>query len=206
MSEQERTGSLDDIQTELLERFARTVKYREPPEFGRWEQVAIAAKLLALELGIPEERAELIGRAALLHDIGKASIPPSIWAKPDRLTPEEFERVKEHTEDGAEILSEGHSQLMTLAEEIAATHHEHWDGNGYLGLAGEAIPIEGRIVAIADAYDALTHDRPYRPAHTVEEAIAELRRESGHQFDPDLVEAFLRVRETPEFGALYEQD
>ena len=198
-----RTRSLEEIQVELLERFAKTADYHDFPEVGHVERVADLSAMIATQLGFPQERADLIGRAALLHDIGKIGISESIWRKPERLTPEEFEQVKSHTEIGAGILAEGRSPLLWLAEEIAHNHHEHWDGNGYLGLAGEAIPIAGRIVAIADAYDALTHDRPYRQARSEEEALDELRRESGHHFDPKVVDAFLQVRATPEFSALY---
>ena len=200
-----RTRSLEEIQVELLERFAKTAEYGDLPGFGHRERVANLSRMIATELGFPTERADLIGRAALLHDIGKIGIPESIWSKPDRLTPEEFERVKAHTKIGADILSEGRSPLLWLAEEIAHTHHEHWDGNGYLGLAGEAIPVAGRVVAIADAYDALTHDRPYRKARLEEEAIEEIDRESGHHFDPKVVEAFMEVRETAEFKELNER-
>lgn len=200
-----RTHSLEEIQVELLERFAKTAEYRDSPEFGHRERVADLSRMIATQLGFPSERADLVGRAALLHDIGKIGVPESIWSKPDRLTAEEFEQVKAHTKIGADILSEGRSPLLWLAEEIAHTHHEHWDGNGYLGLAGEAIPVAGRVVAIADAYDALTHDRPYRKARLEEEAIEEIGRESGHHFDPKVVESFMKVRETAEFKELYER-
>jgi putative two-component system response regulator len=198
-----RTRSLEAIQVELLERFAKTAEYRDSPELGHRERVANLSRMIAIELGFPTERADLVGRASLLHDIGKIGVPESIWSKPDRLTPEEFEQVKSHTKIGADILSEGRSPLLWLAEEIAHTHHEHWDGNGYLGLAGEAIPVAGRIVAIGDAFDALTHDRPYRKARLQAEAVAEIERESGHHFDPDVVEAFLEVRGTEGFKELY---
>jgi putative two-component system response regulator len=198
-----RTRSLEDIQVELLERFAKTAEYRDFPEQGHRERVAAVARMLAVEMGFPEERADLIGRASLLHDVGKIGVPESIWQKPARLTVQEFEQVKSHTKIGAEILSQGRSPLLWLAEEIAHTHHEHWNGNGYLGLEGDAIPIPGRIVAIADAYDALTTDRPYRKARPSAEALEELTREAGHHFDPMVVDAFLRVMVDPEFGALY---
>lgn len=198
-----RTRSLENIQVELLERFAKTAEYRDFPEAGHRERVAQVAKMLAADIGFPADRAELIGRASLLHDVGKIGVPESIWQKPARLTPEEFEQVKSHTKVGAEILSQGRSPLLWLAEEIAHTHHEHWDGNGYLGLEGEAIPVAGRIVSLADAYDALTNDRPYRRARPEKEAVGEITRESGHHFDPKVVDAFLHVRETSQFAALY---
>lgn len=198
-----RTRSLEEIQVELLERFARTAEYRDLPEHGHRERVASLARLIALQLGFTAERADLVGRAALLHDIGKIGVPESIWTKPDKLTNEEFEQVKAHTEIGAEILSQGRSPLLWLAEEIAHTHHERWDGNGYLGLSGEAIPMAGRIVAVADTFDALTNDRPYRPARAPFEAVDEIKRETGHQFDPQVVGAFLEVFETDAFAELY---
>ena len=198
-----RTRSLEDIQVELLERFARTAEYKDLPEHGHRERVAALSRLLAVQLGFTPERADLIGRAALLHDVGKIGVPECIWQKPERLTPEEFEQVKSHTEIGAEILSQGRSPLLWLAEEIAHTHHERWDGNGYLGLAGESVPVAGRIVAVADTYDALTHDRPYRAARSPEEAIEEIERETDHQFDPRIVEAFQKVKLTPEFAAVF---
>jgi len=198
-----RTRSLEEVQVELLERFARTVEYQGIADPGHRERVAGLARLLALEMGFTPERADLVGRAALLHDIGNVGIPESIWSKPGELTDEERQKVREHTSIGAELLSKSKSPLLWLAEEIAHTHHERWDGNGYLGLAGEAIPIAGRLVSVADAFDALTHDRPYRPARTPYEACEELKRESGHQFDPRVVDAFLAVYESDDFAELY---
>lgn len=199
-----RTRSLEEIQVELLERFARTAEYRDMPTgSGHRERVAALSKLIAVHLGFSEDRADLIARAALLHDVGNIGVSESIWQKPEQLTPEEFEQVKTHTRIGADILSEGRSPLLWLAEEIAHTHHERWDGNGYLGLAGDAIPVAGRIVGLADAFDALTSNRPYREARTLAQAIEEIDRESGHQFDPEIVRGFESVRRSPEFSALF---
>src|SRR5262249_22953517 len=114
---------------------------------------------------------------------------------PGRLTPAEFEVMKTHTEIGARILSGSRFPLMQLAAEIAQSHHESWNGSGYYGLVGENIPLASRIVTVADAYDALTHDRPYRPATTIQKALEELRREAGRQFDPQLVAALSGVLE-----------
>lgn len=197
-----RTRSLEEIQIELLERFARTAEFHEVAP-GHRERVAALSRLIAVHLGFSEERADLIARASVLHDVGKIGVPESVWQKPARLTPEEFDQVKTHAGVGAGILSHGRSPLLWLAEEIAHTHHERWDGNGYLGLAGEDIPITGRIVGLADAFDALSNDRPYRKARTRAQAIEEIERESGHQFDPQVVKAFTAVRETPEFAAVY---
>jgi putative two-component system response regulator len=136
----------------------------------------------------------LLRRAAPLHDVGKIGIPDAILLKPGKLTPEEFELMKTHTTIGAEILSGGRSPLVRLAQNIALTHQERWDGSGYpRGLAGEAIPLEGRIVALVDVLDALTHERPYKLAWPLDEAVAEIARQSGRQFDPRLVAVFLQL-------------
>src|SRR5207249_10760665 len=149
---------------------------------------------LAYGLGLLDHRVELIERAAPLHDVGKIGIPDSILLKPDRLTKAEFDVMKTHTIIGARILSGGRSELIKTAQLIAVTHHERWDGTGYpRGLKEDAIPIEGRIVALADVFDALTHVRPYKKAWPFEEAVAEINIQSGKQFDPQVVEAFLDV-------------
>ena len=132
-----------------------------------------------------------MGLAAPLHDIGKIGVPDEILLKPAALSAEEFEVIKTHTTIGASILSGSSSPLLELAERIAVTHHEHWDGNGYpAGLAGEQIPHEGRIAAVADVFDALTHARPYKQAWPVEAALEEIFSQAGRQFDRRVVEAF----------------
>ena len=191
----QRTAVLEQMQSELLEKFASTADYRDPARGGHAERVARISEGLAIQLGFPREQAMLMGRASLLHNVGKVAVPEKIWGKPDKLTAEEFEQVKEHTKVGGLLLSDGNSPLLWLAEEIATTHHERWDGDGYLGLKGEAIPIGGRIVAVADSFDALTHERPYREAFTLEQALEQIKAESGKQFDPHVVEAFLAIRE-----------
>jgi putative two-component system response regulator len=148
---------------------------------------------IAEALGWPHEEVELIRRAAPLHDVGKIAIPDSILLKPGKLTAEEFEQMKTHTVLGAKMLSGGQFPLLQLAEQIALTHHERWDGNGYIGLCEEAIPMAGRIVTVADVFDALTSKRPYKEAWTVSAAIEEIQRQSGRQFDPCVVDAFLKV-------------
>jgi putative two-component system response regulator len=135
---------------------------------------------------------ELIRRAAPLHDIGKIGIPDVILLKPCKLSDQEFEVIKTHTRIGAEILSGSKSPLLRLAQRIALTHHERWDGRGYPdGLRGEAIPLGARIVGIVDAFDAMTHDRPYRRAIPAALAVSELWREAGGQFDRALVPLFV---------------
>ena len=144
------------------------------------------------------DEAELIGQAALLHDVGKIGIPDRLLLKPGRLTPDEFEEMKAHTTIGARIVSGSRSRLVRLVEEVAQSHHARWDGSGYPGeLAGPEIPLAGRIVAVADVYDALTHERPYKPAWPHERAIEEIRAQSGRQFDPEVVQAFLGAVATP---------
>jgi putative two-component system response regulator len=159
-------------------------------------RVTLVAELVARELGFSEQDASKIGRASMPHDIGKVGVSGEVWNKTGRLTDEEFDKVKTHTKIGGDMLSSTQSPLLKMAADIAYSHHERWDGYGYLGLRGDEIPIGARIVAVADAFDALTHDRPYRAARTVEHAAAEIRRESGNQFDPRVVDAFLKLLES----------
>ena len=143
---------------------------------------------------MPRDRVEMLLRAARLHDVGKITIPDGILMKPGKLTPEEYAVVKRHAEAGAELLSGSRSPLIRLAEQIALTHHERWDGTGYpRGMAGESIPLESRILAVADAFDALTHDRAHRKAVSATEAVQEIGRNAGTQFDPAVVAAFQRA-------------
>jgi len=124
--------------------------------------------------------------------VGKIGISDLILLKPGRLTPEEFEIMKTHAALGASILSNGRSDVVRMAESIASTHHERWDGRGYpAGLAGDSIPLEGRIMAVADVFDALRHERPYKSAWTIAAAVEEIKSQTGRQFCPSCVEAFL---------------
>jgi putative two-component system response regulator len=133
----------------------------------------------------------LIRRAAPLHDLGKIAIPDSILLKPGRLTDEEYEVVKTHAVLGARVLAGGDSDLLQTAERIVRSHHERWDGSGYPdALTGEAIPIEARLVSVADVFDVLVHERPYKDSWTVEAAAEEIRAAAGTQFDPAAVDAF----------------
>ena len=191
----QRTRALESVQRELLTRLAMAGEFKGTINIEHPEGVSLMASILARAMGLGEDQADLIGRAALVHDLGKIGIPEEVWTKPAKLTPEEYAHVKTHTEIGSAILAEGRSPLLWLAEEIAGTHHERWDGEGYLGMKGEEIPLASRIVAVADAWEALTHDRPHRPALPAEEAVEEIKRQSGKQFDPGVVEAFLKGRE-----------
>lgn len=189
----ERTAELEATQIEILERLALAAEYRDDDTGKHTQRVGESAARIAEALGWAASDVELIRRAAPLHDVGKIAISDLILLKPAKLTPEEFESMKSHTKLGAQILSGGRFALLQLAEQIALTHHERWDGSGYLGLCEEAIPIAGRIVAVADVFDALTSDRPYKKAWPIHEAIEEIKRQSGRQFDPRVVEAFLKV-------------
>ena len=191
----ERTRELESAQIEIMERLAKAAEYRDDTTGQHTERVGQMAALLAREIRLPDSTVSLIRRAAPLHDVGKIGVPDAILLKLGKLTDDEFERVKTHTTIGARILSGSRFALLRLAEEIAFSHHEHWDGSGYAGLSGDAIPLPGRIVAIADVFDALTQKRPYKAAWPVDDAVAEIQRQRGRHFEPALVDAFLAVIE-----------
>ena len=151
------------------------------------QRVSRYGKVIALAYGFCEESADDLMMAAPMHDIGKIGIADNILLKPGKLTAEEYEVMKTHAQIGAEILSDPSSHLIELAHSVAITHHEKWDGTGYPnGLVGEEIPIEGRIVALVDVFDALTSERPYKKAWSTEEAINYIQEQSGKHFDPAL--------------------
>jgi len=193
----ERTRALEDAQIEIIERLAMAAEFRDDNTGQHTQRVGQTSALVAQQLGWGDSMVNLIRRAAPLHDIGKIGVPDQILLKPGRLTPEEFEIVKAHTVVGARILSGSRFPLLQMAEQIALAHHEHWDGEGYTsGLKQDAIPLPGRIVAIADVFDALMQQRPYKPAWPLDEAIAEIERQRGRQFDPQVADAFLRVMDS----------
>jgi putative two-component system response regulator len=194
----DRTRELEAAQIEIIERLARAAEFRDDNTGQHTERVGQMAALLARQIGLSDTQVSLIRRAAPLHDVGKIGIPDSVLLKLGKLTAAEFELVKTHTTIGARILSGSRFTILRLAEEIAFNHHERWDGHGYNGISGSEIPLGGRIVAIADVFDALTQQRPYKPAWPVSEAIAEIDRQRGRQFDPALVDAFLKVIEQRE--------
>jgi putative two-component system response regulator len=189
----ERTRELVEAQIEIIERLAIAAEFRDDNTGQHTQRVGQMSALLARQLGLPDAQVSLIARGAPLHDVGKIGVPDTILLKMGKLTPEEFEVVKTHTVIGARILSGGKFPLLRLAEEIAFTHHERWDGGGYAGIRGADIALAGRIVAVADVFDALTQQRPYKPAWPVADAIGEIDRQRGKQFDPEVVDAFLRV-------------
>ena len=190
-----RTRELDDSQIEIVERLARAAEIRDDNTGRHTQRVARQSALIAEALGAEDRFVELIRRAAPLHDVGKIGIPDSILLKAGKLTDSEMEVVRSHTVVGARLLSGGNSDLVKMAQRIALSHHERWNGRGYpQGLRGEAIPLEARVVGLADVLDALTHRRPYRSASTIEEALDEVRKERGQHFDPALVDALIHSR------------
>jgi putative nucleotidyltransferase with HDIG domain len=180
-------------QEELLQRLLQAAGYRDDNTYEHTQRVGDLAARLARELGLGDRQVTLIHRAAPLHDIGKIAIPDSILLKPGRLTEDEFEVVKTHAVLGARVLAGG-SDVLETAEAIARHHHERWDGGGYPGgLAGEAIPIAARLVHLADVFDVLLHERPYKDSWTVEAAVEEIERGAGTDFDPAAVRVFKRL-------------
>jgi putative two-component system response regulator len=189
-----RTEELEEARVEILERLALAAEYRDDDTHEHTRRVGQTAALLARTMGIQEAEVELIRRSSPLHDVGKIGIPDRILLKVDKLTEEEFEVMKSHTTIGARMLSGSRFQTLRFAAEIALTHHERWDGGGYpSGLSGNQIPLAGRIVALVDSFDALTHDRPYKKAWVLEEAVNEIKRQRSEQFDPRVVDTFLEL-------------
>ena len=191
---EERTERLRHSQIEILERLGQASEYRDDDTGQHTQRVGEMAGKIAAALGLPSGQVELIRRAAPLHDVGKIGISEKILLKPGGLSIEEFEVIKTHTTIGARLLGGGDSDFLRAAERIALSHHERWDGKGYPhGLREATIPLEARIVAIADVFDAISHDRPYKKAAPADEAMAEIQGQSGTQFDPDAVQAFKKV-------------
>jgi PAS domain S-box-containing protein len=186
----DRTAELEEARLETLRRLALAAEFRDDETFEHTERVGHTAARIAEQLGLPDTEIATLREAAPLHDIGNLGLSDSILLKPGKLTPDEFARVKQHTTAGAAILSGSTSAVLQMAERIALSHHEHWDGTGYPeGLAGQAIPLVARIVAVADVFDALTHTRPYKQAWSVTDSVAELQRLRGTHFDPNVVDA-----------------
>lgn len=185
-----RTRELEEARAEILARLARAAEYRDDATGRHQERVGALSALLAGRMGLDEARIEVLRQAAPLHDVGKIGIPDSILRKPGPLTPEEYARMKQHTRLGAELLSGSTNQILETASVIAASHHERWDGSGYpAGLAGLDIPTEGRIVAVADAFDSLTHRRTYKAAVPLHVTMERLVRDAGTALDPDAADA-----------------
>jgi putative two-component system response regulator len=192
-----RTAQLQQAHAEILDRLGRVAEYRDDATGQHTGRVGHLCGLIATELGLPQDRASLIARTAPLHDLGKVAISDDVLLKQGPFDDNERENMRKHSALGAKLLSGGTSELTQMAEEIALFHHERWDGQGYpCGLEMEEIPMSARIVAVADAFDALTHVRPYKEAWAVPDAITEIERERGGQFDPQVVDALLTLYRT----------
>ncbi|MGA3037592.1 MAG: two-component system response regulator [Vulcanimicrobiaceae bacterium] len=179
---------------ETINRLSRAAEFRDNETGMHIVRMGRFAQVIGRALGLGESEAELLLLAAPMHDIGKVATPDAILLKPGKLTPDEWTIMKQHTTAGYEILKDSASTMLQKGAEIALTHHEKWDGSGYPnGIAGDAIPISGRICAISDVFDALTSVRPYKPAWPAEQAIIHIHQSSGTHFDPDLVKVFERV-------------
>jgi cyclic di-GMP phosphodiesterase len=191
---QERTAELYEARLEVTQRLGRAAEFRDNETGMHVIRIGHFSRLIAKALGVDAEWEELIFHAAPMHDVGKIGIPDNILMKPGKLDPNEWEVMKMHSAMGGKILSGGTSELVKMSESIAMAHHEKWDGSGYpKGLQGEDIPLEGRIVAVADVFDALTSVRPYKKAWTVEKSMALIEEESGKHFDPEIVQAFKKI-------------
>ena len=179
---------------ELVQRLGRAAEYKDTETGYHVVRMSHYAAVIARAIGQSEAWVEDLLAAAPMHDIGKIGIPDHILSKPGKLTPEEWEVMKRHPAIGAAIIGEHMDKMLAMARSAALTHNEKWDGSGYpAGLCGEEIPLEGRIAAICDVYDALVSARPYKPAWSQQAALDFLRQESGLHFDPTLVETFLRI-------------
>ena len=187
-------SELEIAQAETVQRLSMAVEFRDEDTGAHIERIGRFSVLLAEHIGMDEEFCERLRHAAPLHDVGKVAIPDAILLKPGPLTPEERAIVETHAEEGHRLVRGSSSSILDMAATIALSHQEKWDGSGYpRGLRGEAIPIEGRIVAVADVFDALTSDRVYRRAFSVEEAVQMMREQRGRHFDPVLLDAFMEV-------------
>jgi PAS domain S-box-containing protein len=190
----ERTSELEQSRRETLQRLALAAEYRDDDTNRHTLRVGTTSMLIARELGLPEAMVQTIRDAAALHDVGKLGISDAILLKPDKLTSAEYEIMQKHAGIGAAILADSSSYVLRMAAQIALTHHERWNGTGYpSGFAGEDIPLTARITAIADTFDAITHKRPYQDARSIDDALEEICRVSGTQFDPAVVAAFLTL-------------
>lgn len=212
----ERTCELEETRKQVMQRLSRAAEYKDNETGRHVIRVGQISRLLGRAMGMDEERSDLLGECAPLHDVGKIGIPDDVLLKPGRLTPDEWEIMRKHCVYGCEILGpldskdEAHrlcsdpllmremsgNEQLNLARVLALCHHERWDGAGYpFGLSGEDIPLEARIVSVVDVYDALCSDRPYKQAMSPDKASELIRAGAGTQFDPAVVEAFFQNQE-----------
>ena len=192
---------LKDANFQALSMLAEASEFKDEDTGSHIHRIREGTILLALAYGLSPELAERYGEASILHDVGKMGIPDDLLRKPARLTADEFVHIKRHTAIGGSIL--GPNRWLKLARECALSHHEHWNGQGYpSGVSGEEIPLIGRLVAVMDVFDALSHKRPYKEAWPLEQVVAEIRQGSGTQFDPRVVDAFLLLHQQGKLEAL----
>jgi CHASE2 domain-containing sensor protein len=190
----ERTAELRQTQLEVIQRLANATESRDQETGLHLERISRMCERVGLAMGMTPTEAETLRNASLLHDVGKIGVPDAILLRPGELTDEDRELMRRHTTVGGAILAGSSAPVMKMAQAIALTHHEHWDGTGYpRGLSGEEIPLEGRICAVCDVFDALLSERPYKEPWRVDDALAELRRQRGAHFDPAVVDAFLSI-------------
>lgn len=204
----ERTKQLYDTQVNLIRCLGKAAEYRDNETGMHVIRMSETSAILARQLGLDEHECEIIRHASPMHDIGKIAIPDSILLKQGKLTEEEWAVMKSHAELGAEILSDQDSELLGTAALLARTHHERWDGSGYPnGLRGEEIPLLTRIVTVCDVFDALTSERPYKHAWTVEQALIYMKDKAGEAFDPHVVENFEKILpQVLEIRSIYSDD
>ncbi|MBK1718279.1 HD-GYP domain-containing protein [Thiocystis violacea] len=189
------TAQLHETRLRIIQRLGRAAEYKDNETGLHVIRMSHYSRILGLAIGMSESEADLLMNAAPMHDVGKIGIPDRILRKPGKLDPDEWAIMRTHCQIGADIIGDtGDSDLLRMARIVALTHHEKWNGTGYpCGLAAEGIPRVGRIVAIADVFDALTSERPYKRAWSVDEAVALLRSDAGIHFDPQLVPLFLEA-------------
>ena len=200
----ERTKELNDTRLEVIRRLGRAAEYRDDMTGFHIVRMSRYSQLLALAAGMSELDADMLLNASPMHDIGKIGIPDRVLMKPGKLDAEEWTIMQTHVDIGVEILSGSSSELMNMAAEVAQNHHEKWDGSGYpRSLAGEEIPLSGRVVAIADVFDALTTERPYKKAWSVDESVEFLKEQKGKHFEPRLVDLFIEI--LPDILAIRQQ-
>lgn len=187
----ERTEALNESRLQVVRKLGRAAEYRDNETGLHIIRMSHFSEVLAKGLGWSAINSELMLHASPMHDIGKIGIPDSILLKPGKFEHDEWEIMKTHASIGYDILNDGNSDLLRLASEIALSHHEKWDGTGYPnGLSGNEIPQSGRIVAVADVFDALTSPRPYKKAWSIEDAVTYICENAGLHFDPEVVEQF----------------
>ncbi|MFW5837698.1 MAG: HD-GYP domain-containing protein, partial [Desulfovibrionaceae bacterium] len=192
----ERTREIARTQAEIVDRLGLAAEYRDEGTGNHIKRMSEFCRVLGRALSMGPAELDLLAQAGAMHDVGKIGISDNILLKPGKLTPEEYEVMKTHARIGGKLLSGSDCDLLTAARVVAETHHERWDGGGYpRGLAGEAIPLFGRIACIADVFDALISVRPYKAAWPMDEALQEIERCAGRHFDPGLAERFLARRE-----------